>query len=73
MKCILGVVEWQAGLVSRNPLAGVIFLIVTTIAVVFWLPVKLHNLLGFSIAGSVTVLFFVQSANLFLVFRRLEF
>ncbi|WP_299044500.1 hypothetical protein [uncultured Tateyamaria sp.] len=63
----------EAKLVSRNPIIGAGFLLLSTIVIVFWLPAELYNWTHLTIAVSIPLMFALQSAHLLAIFRRLKF
>ncbi len=66
-------VATQARIVSYNPIIGAGVLLVLTILVVFWLPVKAYNIFRFPLTVSIPVMFVLHAINLFMVFRKTKF
>ncbi len=66
-------IDWQARLISWNPILGAAYLVFASVVLVFWLPAQLHNLTGLPIAVTIPGMFFLHAIQLFAVFRKVRF
>lgn len=66
-------IDWQARLISWNPIIGAAYLVTASVVLVFWLPAQLYNLTGLSIAVSIPAMFILQAIQLFAVVRKVRF
>ena len=66
-------VDWQARLVSRNPFVGALYLTVSSIFFVAWVPLQAHIWTGVSLHLALIIAGWGQALHVFAIFRRIKF
>lgn len=67
------IIGWPVKVIEMNPILGAVLLGFITIAVVFYVPVQLYNILRVPLTISMTIAFLLNAAHLFAVFRKVHF
>lgn len=73
MKFLKWVIATQVKVSEFNPFLGGALFVFMFVFLVVWIPVQAYNFLRLPLSGSVTAMFALYAANLFVVFQKIKF